>query len=119
MELRQTLAIMLRQLKNERLDVVLVAAPDARHSEHKIRTVQNENPWWYRELCSRHTKRRSSNRKRVGKTHHDTKIDRRRTIQALTTLVGGGVSVSIYADEILQLAREQVELWEQETEENK
>jgi len=55
----------------------------------------------------------------VGKTHHDTKIDRRRTIQALTTLVGGGVSVSIYADEILQLAREQVELWEQETEENK
>jgi hypothetical protein len=115
-ELRQTLAIMLRQLKNERLDVVLVAAPDARHSEHKIRTVQNENPWWYRELCSRHTKSRSDKRKRGNHSLHDTRIGRKRTMQTLTTLSSGGVAVSIYANELLDLAREQEEIWRVEEE---
>lgn len=116
-ELIHTLKVMLGQLNHERLEVGLAAAYEAKHSGHKIRTVQNENPWWYQKLCSRHTVSRSNGRKRLGKKHHDTKISRRRIIQALTTLSSGKPARSIYAEELIELAVEQAALWEEEKEE--
>ena len=37
-------------LKHNRLTVILVPAPDPRHSGHMIRAVESENPSWYRDL---------------------------------------------------------------------
>jgi len=116
-ELRQALKVMLGQMKHERLEVGLAVAPEGQHTNHKVRTVQNQNPWWYRELCSRHTKNRTSRYKRYGKQHHDTKIHRNRIVQALTILSSGKMAQSLYANELLAFAREQIELWKQEEEE--
>ena len=35
-------------LKDNRLEVVLISAPGPRFSGHKIRAIQNENPEWYK-----------------------------------------------------------------------
>ena len=37
-------------LRLNRLDVILIHAPEPMHCNHKIRFVQNENPLWYSEL---------------------------------------------------------------------
>ena len=41
---------LLHDLNNNRLEVVLISAPDPRFSGHKIRAIQNENPEWYKQL---------------------------------------------------------------------
>jgi len=105
-ELRLTLNIMLGQLKRQRLEVGLFAAEEQKHCGHKIRGVNNENPEWYKELCSRHTVNRTNKRKRYGKKHHDTKISRKRIMETLGRLGAGKESKSIYAEELLELAKE-------------
>ena len=97
---------MLGQLKNQRLEVGLFAAEEQKHCGHKIRGVNNENPEWYKELCSRHTVNRTNKRKRYGKKHHDTKISRKRIMETLGRLGDGKESKSIYAEELLELAKE-------------
>ena len=43
-----------QELKNNRLKVILIPAPDPKHYGHKIRAVENTNPEWYRELYQHH-----------------------------------------------------------------
>jgi len=43
-------AYLQRQLSLHQLTVVLRDAPDPRHSNHKIRVVNEENPLWYKAL---------------------------------------------------------------------
>jgi hypothetical protein len=40
----------LEELKIRKLEVILTPAPDPHHEGHKIRTVVNENPEWYKNL---------------------------------------------------------------------
>jgi len=110
-----TLAIMLTQLNKNRLQVGLAVAPEEAHSGHKIRVVDGTNPEWYQELCAKYLSTNRKNRKkRNGKKHDDTKIKRRRIIEALTLLSQGRMSRSIYAEDLLELARDLEEEWEEE-----
>src|SRR3989338_7794172 len=47
---REDAKILLHELEENRLEVVLIPAPDPQHHGHKIRAVQNSNPSWYRTL---------------------------------------------------------------------
>lgn len=113
--LRLPLRVMLAELTHERLEVALAGAPDPKHCGHRVRVVNGQNPEWYRELCSRYTVRRRNRRKRLGKKHHDTRIRRKRIIQALTTLSSGRGAKSWYADDLLRAAEDLLEEWEEET----
>lgn len=114
--LRPALGAMLHSLREGRLDVGLATAPDPRHSGHRIRVVNGQNPEWYQELCSQYTVHRRNTRKRLGKKHHDTRIRRKRIIQALTTLHAGRGARSWYADDLLRAAEDLWEEWEEEAE---
>lgn len=46
---------LLHDLRQNRLEVILIPAPEPKHHSHKIRAVQHTNPMWYRELYHRHT----------------------------------------------------------------
>jgi hypothetical protein len=63
---------LLRDLKENKLIVELVPAPDPKHIDHKIRVVTNSNPEWYRELFHSY--------------HH---IKRKRVISALERISNG------------------------------
>ena len=45
---------LLDELGRRRLEVILIPAPEPRHIGHKIRSVENTNPPWYRELFRTH-----------------------------------------------------------------
>ena len=51
---------LLKDLKENKLIVELIPAPDPKHIDHKIRVVTNSNPEWYKELFHsyHHIKRR-------------------------------------------------------------
>lgn len=49
---RELAILALGELDNRRLEVVLIPAPEPKHSEHKVRAVQGTNPDWYRSLCA-------------------------------------------------------------------
>src|SRR3990172_5226855 len=65
--LRQAASFLLADLESHRLTVSLAAAPDRRHSGHKIRCVEQRNPAWYRQLCAEYITRRSRPRNRKPK----------------------------------------------------
>ena len=44
-----------QDLRANRLEVILVPAPEPKHCGHMIRAVANRNPDWYRELYSTHS----------------------------------------------------------------
>lgn len=54
LELKESFIIeaqdMLLRLKQEKLEVKLIPAPEPRHVDHKIHIVVNQNPEWYRTL---------------------------------------------------------------------
>lgn len=108
------MGVMYTQLKRNRLEVRLDPAENATHHGHKVRTVQNENPWWYKELCLRHTVSRKNKRKRNGKKHHDTKIRRQHILSALRKLADGSECRSLYSEELVELAHEVEEEWRTE-----
>ncbi|MBI5871883.1 hypothetical protein HZB88_02255 [archaeon] len=47
---RQDAELLLYELKINKLEVILIPAPTPQHSGHKIRAVQNKNPYWYSKL---------------------------------------------------------------------
>lgn len=83
--------IMLKQLDHEALEaleVVLLEAPDPRHSSHHIRAVENKNPFWYQELCKQYPKNRTHPRQRKEK-FTDSLIDRGSVKRALSSIAAG------------------------------
>lgn len=73
---------MLDELLANRLEVVLIPAPDARHSVHFVRVVSSQNCDWYRKFCAQY---RSSRKDQNAKGR--TLIDRRATIAALERII--------------------------------
>lgn len=80
--------IMLKQLDREALEVVLIPAPDQKHSGHHLRAVENQNPHWYRELCKEYPTNRTKPRQRKPK-FTDSLIDRSSVIRALRAIAAG------------------------------
>ena len=89
------------ELESHMLVVMLV--PSKRHDRREwdmIRCVVDQPPKWYRELCNRHVSKR-----RIRRGRFDTKIKRANVLQVLDTLIETGTSISAYAAEILEAAR--------------
>jgi hypothetical protein len=47
---RDDALFLLGELESNRLEVILVPAPDPKHTGHMIRAVENRNPGWYSNL---------------------------------------------------------------------
>lgn len=97
--------LMLRQLQREGLGVVLLPAPDKRHSGHMIRVVETQNPDWYRELCAAYPKNRARPRQRKDK-YMDSLINRESVILALKK-IRMGVDDSTYTRRLMPYVKKQ------------
>ena len=97
---------MLMQLQLEKLEVMLMPAPEQRYPGHMVRTARNRNPYWYRKLCNMNESARGRQR-----LLPDTRIKRRSILSVLTQLVKKGRSRSKYAPQIIDLAIEEID-WE-------
>jgi len=95
------LQIMLKELDDFYLEVKLIKAPESMFSGHKIRSVEKENPEWYKELCSRYTR----NRRNRSDKYTDSKIKRDDIKKILNNLINKGFSKSYYSKDILELAK--------------
>lgn len=85
---------LLTDLNANYLEVVLIPAPDPRHSGHYVRVTQYQNCAWYRTFCKEHpSNRRWQNRK--GRTL----IKRNWTIKGLTDLIEGNPK-TIYTERL-------------------
>lgn len=90
--------MMLDELLSSELSVILIPAPEPKHSGHQIRAVESQNCQWYREFCSLY----ASQLKR--KTRFNTKIKRELTINALTKIIGGNKQ-GIYVERLLSFIK--------------
>lgn len=99
-ELRDVIQDMLWSLECDSLEVILVPS---RKGEGMIRQVVNQNPEWYRSFCAAHTANRK--RPKIRRKHHDTKIKRRNVVRTLARWLSRGVSESLYAEDLLSIAR--------------
>ena len=93
--LRETVEWMLHEFKTTQLTVTLVPNRDG---DGCIRAVSEENPKWYRSICST---RPSSRRRR--KAAFDTAVKRANVMSAFTGLLNGGTR-SQHAQEIIEWA---------------
>ena len=96
------------ELSTEQLEVCLV--PEYQHDDdmsgRMIRAVTGQNPDWYKELCARYP----STRKR--RKRDDTKIKRAYTLVLLERMMRRGKSMSMYVEDLLEVAREREELYQ-------
>lgn len=65
-----------KELKSNRLHVILVPAPYPMHSTHMIRAINGQNPEWYRDIFSR-----------------DEAIKRQHSLQALKRISNGDIDL--------------------------
>lgn len=86
---REAAGRLLYEMSVQRLEVGLSEAPSPRHRGHMVREVMNQNPSWYRRLCSRYTAKRGPGLKRRGHRKHDTDIRRCRIERSLERLSNG------------------------------
>lgn len=83
-------------LESHRLTVALAPLRRPANPEGRRRVLIDQNPKWYRELCSRHAVYR-------GKRKQSTRVKRRDTLRVLGRLAEGRRTWSKYAPEILLL----------------
>lgn len=98
MDINKMAGIMLKQLKNNKLSIVLIPAPEPKHPDHKIRSAEETNPDWYSKLCSNYSSNRISNREK-----QDTIIKRSCTITALEKISSGTIKGGIYIERLLPI----------------
>lgn len=84
---------LLQELLSSRLEVVLIPAPEQRHSGHCVRAVQEANPEWYQKFCEIYPSNRKGRKIR-------TKIKRRETIKALE-FISKGKTAGCYGERLI------------------
>ncbi len=100
------LNMMLGELEQQKLEVVLLPAPDPQHQSHMIRAKENTNPEWYQILCSNYPRNRRS---RTDK-YTDSYIKRDRIIKCLNRLLKNKVTKKfLYEIDLVEIARERME----------
>lgn len=90
---------MLLELEANRLEVVLIPAPEKRHVGHCVRAVQDANPEWYRKFCAEYPSARKGTRIR-------TRIKRQATINALKRILEGETR-GVYVERLLDFLERQ------------
>lgn len=84
--IRAEAAYLLQELQERYLRVILAPAPEPQHCGHKIRSVEQRNPQWYRNLWHAHAYRR---RGRKWRAKIDSVIKRTRVQRALGHIIEG------------------------------
>lgn len=87
--IRERASEMYGELLERKLEVVLIPAPDPRHTCHYIRVAQNTPPRWFSELARRHM--RSSKRCPKPRPNY---IKREATLRALVAIAAGKVTTT-------------------------
>lgn len=90
---------LLDELESTWLEVVLIPAPDPRHTGHCIRVAHQHNPLWYKAFCLKYNRSRNRYRK------PDTLINRAHTIRALRNMINGKTS-GIYVERLKEFIDE-------------
>lgn len=98
------LKIMLKELDDFYLNVKLTKASEPMFLNHKIRSVENKNPEWYQELCSKYPR----NRRNRNEKYTDSYINRKRVINCLKRLIQGKFSNYKYKDDLIEIAKERI-----------
>lgn len=84
--IRAEAAYLLQELRERYLRVILTPAPEPQYCGHKIRSVEQRNPQWYRDLWHTHAYRR---RGKKWRTKIDSIIKRIRVQRALEHIIKG------------------------------
>ena len=104
---------MLYELEYNRLEVLLVPAPDPAHVGHMVRMVEHCNVDWYRELCGMYKSNRNSRKGRFNK-HGDTKIKRQHILSVLRRMANGEEFECKYKEFLVDVAKNMKERFEYE-----
>ena len=105
---------MYNSLDERQLHTVKIEAPNPQFSSHGIRTNEDTNPIWFKEMCLDYPENRKKPRKR-GTKYSDTKIQAIDLQTVLKNLIKNGYSHSSYAEDIIARAeglREELKLAE-------
>jgi len=94
------LKIMLGQLKENKIKVILIPAPDPQFSGHMIRASIESNPEWYSELCNNNPRKRKR-----GEIKNYSYIKRDRIIKLLQKLINGNISRCKYTNDLIEIAK--------------
>lgn len=105
-EFRRLAEEMLFELENSYFEVVLIPAPERRHSGHQVRALQSANPAWYSRFAAQHVNCRGIGRKRMKRPR--TFIKKSDTIRALQRLLDGDEN-GVYAQRLLTFISHEVE----------
>lgn len=101
---------MLRELDRGGLEVILIPAPEPIHSTHMIRAVANQNPQWFRKMCSYYMNCRGIGKKKMIRPR--TNFNRRIARRALVAMIAGDNTSRIgrgsYAQRILSFIRREL-----------
>lgn len=102
---------MLYELMENRLEVQLVPGTVEEKNQDGCltRAVTSCNVDWYKELCNQYHTNRTNKRKH---TRWDTKIKRKYIENVLKVMINKGVSNSMYADDLLTVAKDRFTLYE-------
>lgn len=89
------------ELLENRLEVSLLPSEDADNAKdgRMIRAAYNQNPLWYKTLCSNHIRSGTENNK-----NPKTIIKRRNVLQLLANMVKNKKSCSSYTDYLVDIA---------------
>ena len=99
------------ELSSERLEVCLIPSKQEGCAKDggMIRAVCAQNPEWYQKLCFNYPCTRT--KKRSNRKDH-TRIKRRNVLQLLERMVRNKKSNSMYAGDLLEVAKTRKELYE-------
>lgn len=104
-EFRRLAEEMLFELENSHFEVVLIPAPERRHSGHQVRALQSANPEWYSRFASQYVNCRGVGLKRMKRPR--TYIDKRATVKALERMLEGDEK-GIYAERLLNFMSHEI-----------
>ena len=86
-EIKERAGMMLNELTGSRFEVVLIPAPEPKHSGHKIRAKQEGNPAWYSCFVAQYTNCRGIGRKKMKRPR--TYIKKEWIVGALKNIIKG------------------------------
>lgn len=108
-ELIPILDEMYMDLSINKLEVCLVPGTHS-DQDRQIRTLCNQNPYWYKKFCEDHPCTRI--KKRTERKDH-TRIKRKNTLEILDRMIRNKQSSSKYAEYLIDIAKDMLETYKE------
>lgn len=96
---------MFAELREARFEVVLIPAPEPKHTGHQVRALQYANPRWYSEFTNLYRNCRGIGEKRMKRPR--TYIKKETTLRALEQ-IGKGKTEGVYIKRLLHFINSRV-----------